>query len=92
MAEHIFTLRYRLPPSMTCSEAVEVLGRAGCDHMLLGIGVPGHLAACVSADAPTSPENVERFARLQIESAIPDIVFLDVRPGYAECTHATCND
>ena len=85
VTEHTFTLRYRLPQGMTCAEAVELLGRAGCEHMLFGVGVPGRIAACVSVDTP-SPEKVERFARLQIENSVPGIQFINDVSGWAECT------
>jgi len=81
MTRHTFTLRYRLPRDMTCGEAVEQLSKSECTYMLFGVGVPGHLSACASIDT-LKPEQVERFARLLIERAIPAIAFIEALPGF----------
>jgi len=64
-----FTLRLKVPQRMTQEEAVELMGAAGCTHVLVGLGEPGLLA--LAFIGPVELREIAEVAR-----AIPDAIVL----------------
>lgn len=75
MSQCNVTLRYRLPQGLPQEQAVELLGKAGCNDMLLLLGVPGQLSAHITAGAG-HVGRVVAFAMQRIEHALPGATFV----------------
>lgn len=69
-----FTLRLQLPQRMTQEEAVELMGAAGCTHVLVGFGEPGLLA--LAFIGPVELREIAEVAR-----TIPDAIVLSFASG-----------
>ena len=82
--EYTLTLKYQLA-DRDADALVELLGEAGCDHALVGIGQPGRLALKFIREAVDADE-VVRSALADVHSAVPSARLIEVAPDLVGLT------
>ncbi len=88
MSEYEFTLRFRLPPGETDSDAlVDRLYEAGCDDALIGIGRPGRIAVDFIRDAGSALDAISS-AISEVMRAVPGATLVEVTPDLVGVTDA----
>ncbi len=88
MKEYDFILRFSLADSCTdLDECVELLGEAGCDDALIGIGKSGRLALDFSREADSAIEAVLSAIR-DVRRGLPDATLTEAAPDLVGITDA----
>jgi len=80
--EYEFTLKFALPANhRPVDELVELLGEAGCEDALVGIGQAGRIALDFTRDADSAKSAI--FSALgAVKAAIPGAKLLEVTPDF----------
>lgn len=78
--EYTFTLRYQLDDDgRDAGSLVELLGEAGCDDALVGIGQPGRIALEFTREAESAAKAV-RSALADVRQVLPAAKLIEVAP------------
>ncbi|NGM88298.1 DNA-binding protein [Parapusillimonas sp. SGNA-6] len=84
--EYTFTLKYQLAEHDRDPDGlVELLGEAGCDDALVGIGQPGRLALEFTREADSADAAV-RSALADVRRSIPSARLIEVAPDLVGLT------
>jgi len=84
--EYEFTLRFDVSRvAAGLDECVEVLGGAGCDDALIGIGIPGRLALIFARESESAEDAVLSALR-DVVTALPDAVLVEAMPDFVGIT------
>lgn len=84
--DYIFTLKYRLPDTVTDSDdLLERLASGGCDDALAGIGQPGRLALEFTRDADSAQQAL-LSAMADVKAIIPDARLTEASPDFVGLT------
>lgn len=81
-----FTLKFKLPPSLTDEdEIVELLGAHECTDALVGLGQTGYLGLDFIRDAKTAQEAI-LSALENVQAALPGATLVEAGPDYVGLT------
>ncbi|ALV91411.1 MULTISPECIES: hypothetical protein [Pantoea] len=80
-----FTLRFQLSDAISCDEALERLGAAGCTDALVGAGVAGKLSMVFTREA-TDAQQAIRSALDDVIAALPDAELIEAAPDLVGLT------
>lgn len=84
--EYEFTLKFKLPPADTSADnLIELLGAAGCDDALIGIGKTGRIALNFTREAESASAAV-LSAIADVQRAIPGARLIEAAPDYVGLT------
>lgn len=86
MKEYEFGLRFSLPQGQVCSdELIELLGDAGCDDALIGIGHAGRIALEFTREAECAYDAILSAIK-DVKQALPAAELLEVTPDLVGVT------